>query len=77
MNEKLKNKLENLSPSTKLNSILIVLLLYGVITIIMLIGAFNTKEKSISIQHIEPTPLIDSPMKLLNEKDSLKIDKFK
>lgn len=76
-NELLKQKLDNLSPAAKLNTILLVMLFYAVITCIMLINAFNENDKSISIKHIEPASLIDTPIKPLSDKDTLLTDKLK
>lgn len=76
-NELLKQKLDNLSPAAKLNTILLVMLFYAVITCIMLINAFNENDKSINIRHIEPTSLIDTPIKRLSDKDTLLTDKLK
>lgn len=76
-NELLKQKLDNLSPAAKLNTILLVMLFYAVITFIMLINAFDANDKSINIRHIEPTSLIDTPIKHLSDKDTLLTDKLK
>ena len=76
-NDKLKQKLENLSPSAKLNSILLVMLFYAVTTLVILIKAFDKNESVITIRHIEPAPLIDAPAKQMPDKDTLLIDKFK
>lgn len=75
--DKLKQKLGNLSPTAKLNGILIVMLFYAVMTLIMLLKAFDKNERAIEIKHIEPAPLIDAPIKLVPEKDTLLTENFK
>ena len=76
-NDKLKRKLGDLSPTAKLNGILLVMLFYAVMTLIMLVRAFDKNERAITIKHIEPAPLIDTPIKLVPEKDTLSAEEFK
>ena len=76
-NDKLKRKLGDLSSTAKLNGILLVMLFYAVMTLIMLVRAFDKNERSIIIKHIEPAPLIDTPIKLEPEKDTLSAEEFK
>jgi hypothetical protein len=76
-NNKLKQKLGDLSPTAKLNGILLVMLFYAVMTLIMLVRAFDKNDSAIIIKHIEPVPLIDAPIKLVPEKDTLSAEKFK
>ena len=59
-NDKLKQKLGDLPPTTKLNGILLVMLFYAVMTLIMLVRAFDKNERAITIKHIDPAPLIDT-----------------
>lgn len=70
-NKKLKQKLDNLSPTARLNTILIVLLFYGVMTLILFVNAIRSDSKIIKIKHIEPVSIIDAPIKNTQKNDTL------
>lgn len=74
-NEKLKQKLDNLSPTAKLNTILLILLFYGVMTLILFVNAIRSDSKIVKIKHIEPVSIIDAPIKHSQKNDSLFTDK--
>lgn len=70
-NEKLKVRLESLSPKSKLNVILLLMAAYLIITIIVLAGIVRERNNdTLRIRHIEPVPIIDTPLKIHDKNDS-------
>lgn len=64
-NEKLKARMESLSPEAKLNIILLLMAAYLIITIIVLAGIVRERNNdTLRIRHIEPVPIIDAPLKI-------------
>ena len=64
-NEKLKARLESLSPEAKLNVILLLMAAYLIITIIVLAGIVRERNNDmLRIRHIESVPIIDAPLKI-------------
>lgn len=60
LNQKLKQRLDSLSSTTRINTILIMLLLYALITLIISINAFSGNNRIVKIKHIESVSLIDN-----------------
>lgn len=70
-NKKLKQKLDKLSPTARLNTILIVLLFYSVMTLILFVNAIRSDSKIVKIKHIEPVSIIDAPINNTQKNDTL------
>lgn len=62
-NKKLKDKLDDLSPDSRMNLIFWIISLYLLVTAFVLIDALQGNDDKPVVEHIEPAKIVDDPFR--------------